>query len=128
MGTYIFVNFFRSKLLQKWFFISKFSEKILKTSYLDNYRDLRSHFQGQNSQPLEVPSHFPKTRLRLSQKFGTFQNLSFFKNFWTNKKNVISRKLQGFEKRHSEERFATPESILAAPKYRVTTSKIENFF
>ena len=40
-------------------------------------------------------------------------------------KNVISRKLQGFEQSYLKARFATPESTLTAPCYRVKKFKFE---
>ena len=46
-------------------------------------------------------------------------NLSFLKNFEKITKNVISRKLQKIEQSYLETRFATFESCLTGPNYRV---------
>ena len=48
----------------KNFSISKVWEKILKASYLENYKDSSSHIQRQDLQPWRVPSQFLTTGLR----------------------------------------------------------------
>ena len=46
-------------------------------------------------------------------------NLNFLKIFEKITKNIISRKLQGFEQSYLEARFAILDSTLTVPNYRV---------
>ena len=95
-------------------------KKSQKTSYLEN---LSSHIWRQVSQSLRVPSQFHTTGLRSSKLFN-FLNLSFWNIFEKIRENVISRKLQEFEKSYSEARLATHMITLTVPTKCLKTFKI----
>ena len=58
--------------------ILSFMKKSQKTSYLENYQDLSSHTQTQDSQPLRVPSQRPTIGLQ-GRKFKNWE--TFLLNF-----------------------------------------------
>ena len=84
-------------------------KKSQKTSYLENYKELSSHIWRRDPQSLRVlrPTG-PNYRVGNFRFLKTNNNLSFLKNFEKITKNVISRKLLGFEQSYLEARFVTP--------------------
>ena len=68
---------------------------------------------------LESTLSGPNYRVGIFRFLKNNNNLRFSKIFEKFTKNVISRKLQGFEQSYLEARFAILESTLSGPKYRV---------
>ena len=85
----------------------KIFEKITKKSYLENYKELSSQIWRQESQSLIVLWQYPTTGLGISD-FAKKINITFLKTLKKNTKNVVSRKLQGFEQSYLEARFVIP--------------------
>ena len=97
-------------------------EKITRTPYLINCKDLSSHNWRQDSQSLKIPSEHPNTGIKISY-FEKKNNLKFSEYFLKKSQNVISRKLQGFEQSYLKARFAILESTLNASNYKVGNFK-----
>ena len=112
-------------------FISKFFENFFKknpkkTSYFENYKDLSSHIQRQNSQPLRVSSQIPITGLK-SSKFWNFLIFIFFRKFWRKSsktsyleiyQDLSSHIWRQIRQSYWEAKFLVPESTLTEPHYR----------
>ena len=106
-------------------------KKITKTSYLENYKNLSSHIQRQDSQPPEITLTDSNNRIDIFKIFNIFNFLTskfFLKISQKIIKNVISRKIQGFEQSYWETKFATPESTLTKPHYRDDNFKFCEIF
>ena len=87
--------------------------KSYTTSYLENYKDLRSHIQMQDSQPPESTLTISNNRIEI------LKLLELFKNFLKNhKKCHISKKKKRFEQSYLEAKLATPGSTLTEPHYK----------
>ena len=79
-GNFKFSETFISKFSEKFFQYLSSRKKILKKSYVENYKDLSSHIQRQDSQlPLRVPSQFPIIGFSKFWKF--LKSKFFFENF-----------------------------------------------
>ena len=100
------------------FFIFNFLKNFEKTSYLGNYKNLSSQIQKQDSQPPESTLTDSNNRIEMFKDWNLLTYKSFLKISEKIIKNVISRKLQGFEQSHLAAKFATPESTLTESHYR----------
>ena len=85
-------------------------------------------FRGKIFNPMRVPSQIQITGLRFSN-FWKFSTSKFFLKISQKIiKNVISRKLQGFEQSYLEAKIATPESTLQSLTTEMGISNFVNFF
>ena len=85
--------------------------------------------RGKIFNPMRVPSQIQITGLRFSN-FWKFSTSKFFLKILQEiiKKNVISRKLQGFEQSYLEAKIATLESTLQSLTAEMGISNFVNFF
>ena len=105
-------------------------KKILKNDISRKVESFEQTYLGKICNPMRVPSQIPITGLR-SSKFWTFLTSIFFFFLKISEKiikNVISRKLQGFEQSYLEAKIATPESTLTEPHRRDGNIKFCDFF
>ena len=79
---------------------------------------MSSDIQRQDLQPLRVPSQIPILGLRSLKVWNFLIYRFFFQTLDKIKKNVISRKLHGFEQSYLAAKIATPKRTLTEPHYR----------
>ena len=76
---------------------------------------------------MRVRKQIPITGLSFST-FWNFLTSVFFENFGENHKNVVSRKLLGFEQSYLEAKIATPKRTLTEPHHRDANIKFCEIF
>ena len=79
-------------------------------------------------QPHESTLTDSNNRIEIFKVLEFFEHLIFLKISEKIIKNVISRKLQGFEQSYLEAKIATPESTLTEPHHRDGNINFSEFF